>query len=136
MGYPGGPTTVTQTAFSYTSTRSIFSMHVGTAISMNITFLSPVTPTDMLRQSIPFSYMMVEIQSLDGNKHDVQLYSDVSAAIGRIQAGERWTLDELHPKLSHPKLSNTGTFVQRTELEFFFTSDLRFTVTNSVGYDA
>lgn len=73
------PTVVNQTAFSYTSTRSIFTMNVDGKIGMNITFLSPVTPTDMLRQSVPVSYMNVAVYSIDGNQHDVQLYSDVSA---------------------------------------------------------
>src|SRR3954454_11626305 len=42
MGAPSGPAHVTQTAFSYTSTRSIFTLTAG-AVSMNVTFLSPIT---------------------------------------------------------------------------------------------
>ena len=73
------PTTVTQTAFEYTSTRSTFIMSVAGAVEMNITFLSPVTPTDLKRQSLPFSYVDVVVTSIDGNTHDVELYTDITA---------------------------------------------------------
>ncbi|QQK48227.1 Glutaminase GtaA [Penicillium digitatum] len=78
MGLPGS-NTVNQTAFEYTSTKSIFTMNVENKIEMNITFLSPVTPTDLKRQSLVFSYLNVEVSSLDGQKHNVQVYADISA---------------------------------------------------------
>lgn len=46
---------------------------------MNVTFLSPVDPTDKQRQSMPVSYMNVAVQSSDGKAHDVALYTDISA---------------------------------------------------------
>jgi len=73
------PDTVNQTSFTYTSTRSTFIMSVANLVQMNITFLSPVTPTDMMRQSLPFSYLDVSVTSTDGAAHEVQLYSDVTA---------------------------------------------------------
>jgi len=80
MGAPAPqPTVVTQTAFEYTSTRSTFIMDVGGLVGMNITFLSPLTPTDMMRQSLPFSYLDVVVSSSDGVAHDVQLYTDITA---------------------------------------------------------
>lgn len=78
MGLPG-TTTVNQTAFEYTSTKSIFTMDVEGVVEMKITFLSPLTPNDLKRQSLIFSYMDVEVYSLDGNHHQVQIYSDISA---------------------------------------------------------
>ncbi|RDW82670.1 glutaminase GtaA [Coleophoma cylindrospora] len=78
LGAPG-PQTVTQTAFVYTSTRSTFTMNVGGFVEMNITFLSPVTPTDFKRQSLIFSYLEVTVSTLDGKPHAVQLYADTSA---------------------------------------------------------
>jgi hypothetical protein len=78
MGIPGASQNVNQTSFSYTSTRSTFIMQAG-GVEMNITFLSPVTPDDFKRQSLPFSYVNVDIFSVDGNSHDVQLYADISA---------------------------------------------------------
>ena len=78
MGLPGS-LTVNQTFFEYTSTKSIFTMHVGDAVKMKVTFLSPVTPQDLRRQSLSFSYLHVDVASLDGKPHEVQLYSDISA---------------------------------------------------------
>ena len=79
LGAPIGPALVNQTGFRYTSTRSIFTLIANGVVGMNVTFLSPVTPTDAKRQSFPVSYMLVEVHSLDGKSHDVQLYTDVSA---------------------------------------------------------
>lgn len=70
---------VTQTAFEYTSTRSTFTMDVDSKVFMNITFLSPVDPKDRERQSMPVSYMSINVQSADGGSHDVSLYTDISA---------------------------------------------------------
>lgn len=54
-------------------------MAIGGLVTMNVTFLSPLTPTDMVRQSLPFSYLDVTISSSDGSTHDVQLYTDITA---------------------------------------------------------
>jgi hypothetical protein len=55
MGKPDPlPTVVNQTSFQYTSTRSIFSMIAG-GVDITVTFLSPVTPEDLLRQSMPIT---------------------------------------------------------------------------------
>lgn len=78
MGLPG-TRTVNQTAFEYTSTKSIFTMNVGGLVEMNVTFMSPITPQDFKRQSLVFSYLNVEVSSLDGKEHNVQVYSDISA---------------------------------------------------------
>ncbi|KAI1350904.1 glutaminase GtaA [Xylaria sp. FL0043] len=78
MGAVPNSINVDQTEFSYTSTRSTFVMNVGDKVEMNITFLSPVTPNDLKRQSLTFSYLDVDVHSLDGSSHDVQLYADVS----------------------------------------------------------
>ncbi|KAJ5668292.1 uncharacterized protein N7477_006862 [Penicillium maclennaniae] len=78
MGLPGTKT-VNQTGFEYTSTKTIFTMNVLDKVEMNITFMSPITPTDLMRQSLVFSYLNVEVSSLDGSKHNVQVYADISA---------------------------------------------------------
>lgn len=78
MGLPG-TVAVNQTAYEYTSTKSIFTMDVDDAVQLTITFLSPITPHDFKRQSLVFSYMNVEVASIDGDSHDIQLYSDTSA---------------------------------------------------------
>ena len=40
--------------------------------------LMKTQPTDLVNQSIPFSYLSVEVVANDGKSHQVQLYTDVS----------------------------------------------------------
>lgn len=87
MGDPlaaDGPAVVSQDSYEYTSTKSIFNMNVDGKVAMNITFLSPIFPDDFQRQSLIFSYLNVEVSSIDGSEHDVQLYSDISAGEPRV----------------------------------------------------
>lgn len=79
MGAPLDIPSANQTAYEYTSTRSIFTIEVNSKVSLEVTFLSPLTPNDLKRQSLMFSYMNVDVASLDGQDHDVQIYTDVSA---------------------------------------------------------
>ena len=62
-------------------------MQVEGKVTMSVTFLSPITPDDMRRQSLVFNYMNVDIVSLDGANHSVELYSDISA--GKSHNGTR-----------------------------------------------
>lgn len=59
-------------------------MDVGGLVTMNITFLSPVNPTDLMRQSLTFSYLDVVVLSADGTSHDVQLYTDITAGQSQL----------------------------------------------------
>lgn len=72
---------VKQVGFEYTSTQSIFTMQVESKIGMNITFLSPVEPEDLLRASLPYSYLEVSVYSIDSQQHNVSIYTDVSAGM-------------------------------------------------------
>jgi hypothetical protein len=89
MGAPQDIPTANQTAYEYTSTRSIFMFEVDEKISMTVTFLSPLTLKDLKRQSLVFSYMNVEVSSLDGAEHDVQVYTDVGAGT----VSRSWCMD-------------------------------------------
>jgi len=103
-----------QTAYSYTSTRSIFTLNINDLVQMNVTFLSPVTPNDMMRMSLPYSYMNVEVGSLDGNSHDVQLYTDISAewVSGDRTAVAEWDYDVaqigVQPSASNAKVPTSN----------------------------
>ncbi|KAF2806560.1 glutaminase GtaA [Mytilinidion resinicola] len=80
MGNPLGFNNLTnQTSAEYTSTSSTFTMDVAGKVFLTVKFLSPVYPNDLKRQSLIFSYMDVEVVSADGNDHDIQLYTDISA---------------------------------------------------------
>jgi len=84
--FPSGTTVaqVNQTSFEYTSTKSIFTQNVNNKVGLVVTFLSPVTPTDYVRGSLVSSYLDVQVYSLDGNTHDVQIYTDISAGKSRL----------------------------------------------------
>lgn len=73
------PTNVEQTSFEYTSQRSTFIMNVAGKVSMNVTFISPIAPKDLKRQSIIGSYLQVTVAATDGATHSVQLYADTTA---------------------------------------------------------
>ncbi|KAI0353838.1 DUF1793-domain-containing protein [Trametes cingulata] len=72
------PSTANITSVQITPTRSIFVIQAG-PMKVTATFLSPIEPSDWVLQSLPFSYVSVEASSLDGQVHDVQVYSDISA---------------------------------------------------------
>ncbi|KAJ7682669.1 DUF1793-domain-containing protein [Mycena polygramma] len=67
-----------QKSSQFTSTQSVFVLSAG-AVDITVTFLSPVEPTDLVKQSIPFAYMAVSAVATDGESHTVQVYSDISA---------------------------------------------------------
>ncbi|KAI0665951.1 hypothetical protein C8Q78DRAFT_1062280 [Trametes maxima] len=77
--------TANVTNVQFTPTRTIFTMQAG-PMSVTVTFLSPIEPSDWVLQSLPFSYVSVEANSLDGQAHSVQVYSDISA---EWQSGDR-----------------------------------------------
>ncbi|KAL1902968.1 hypothetical protein Sste5346_000880 [Sporothrix stenoceras] len=78
MGGATSPNVVTQTAFEYTATKSTFTFDVDGKVTLTATFLSPVHPTDLLQQSMQFSYLQASVESADGDHHEVQVYSDIS----------------------------------------------------------
>ncbi|KAI0762087.1 hypothetical protein BD413DRAFT_643854 [Trametes elegans] len=74
--HPFTPANVTNVQI--TPTRSTYVMQAG-PLNISVTFLSPIEPADWVLQSLPFSYVSVAGESLDGKTHSVQLYSDISA---------------------------------------------------------
>ncbi|OQE13784.1 hypothetical protein PENFLA_c043G10311 [Penicillium flavigenum] len=80
------PATVRRAEF--TATHSIFHLTAG-PVAVTLDFLSPVSPSNYVRQSLPFSYLTVQISGSHG--HDIQIYSDIDA---------RWTGRESHSQRS------------------------------------
>ncbi|KZT71472.1 DUF1793-domain-containing protein [Daedalea quercina L-15889] len=82
LGAPSVPNTgfntAVQHALQWTSTQSMFNMTAG-PVNLTVTFLSPIEPSNLINQSVPFSYMSVQAVSNDGDGHSVQVYSDISA---------------------------------------------------------
>ncbi|KAF4625758.1 hypothetical protein G7Y89_g12403 [Cudoniella acicularis] len=103
------PTNVAQTSFEYTSERSTFIMNVASKVSMNVTFLNPVTPKDLKRQSIIGTYLEVTVASMDGATHSVQLYADTSAewvSIHNTDVAE-WSFSNTNGIASHKSWRQT-----------------------------
>ncbi|THH32901.1 hypothetical protein EUX98_g1248 [Antrodiella citrinella] len=73
-----GAQKASQKSLEFTSTQSIFVMTAG-PVDLTVTFLSPVEPTDLAKQSFPFSYLTLSAAPNDNKTHSVQLYTDISA---------------------------------------------------------
>jgi len=69
---------MTQTELTVTPTQSRFVLHGG-GVELTVTFMSPIEPGDLRRQSMPLSYISMQARSLDGKAHRVSLYVDISA---------------------------------------------------------
>ncbi|KAI0774160.1 DUF1793-domain-containing protein [Fomes fomentarius] len=80
LGIPNvaGASKATQKSLTWSSTQSTFVLTAG-PIDLTVNFLSPVEPSDLVKQSLPFSYYTVSAASNDGNAHNVQIYTDISA---------------------------------------------------------
>ncbi|KUI72671.1 hypothetical protein VM1G_08385 [Cytospora mali] len=76
MGAAAGPDVVNETSATYTSTQTVFTFDVEGKITLTATFLSPVYPDDLVKQSLQYSYVDVTAVSADGASHSVQVYMD------------------------------------------------------------
>ena len=85
------PRGMIQTDLTVTPTKSRFTLQGG-GIELTVTFLSPVEPGDLRRQSVPLSYISLQAHSIDGKAHRVALYLDISAewAHGDSNASVGW----------------------------------------------
>ncbi|CEH18783.1 hypothetical protein CBOM_05493 [Ceraceosorus bombacis] len=69
-----------QLSATVTATRSIFEFEAD-GVKFNATFLTPVEPFDWVRQSLPLSYLHVELDRASAKGRSVQIYTDID---------ERW----------------------------------------------
>ncbi|KAG9022692.1 hypothetical protein FS842_005957, partial [Serendipita sp. 407] len=92
----------TQISAKFTSTQSTFVLAAG-GIDLIVNFLSPVEPTDLVKQSVPFAYLAVTAQSKDGKSHSVQVYTDISAewATGDNTLIANWTTSTSNNVVTH-----------------------------------
>ncbi|KLO07475.1 hypothetical protein SCHPADRAFT_881683 [Schizopora paradoxa] len=97
-----------QTAISFTATRTSATFAAGPVI-VNATFLSPVTPNDLVRQSMPFVYFYLDISSTDGASHNIRIYSDINP---QWLHGNEVKLPDPSPKVNaSASLINSSDFV-------------------------
>ncbi|EIN10412.1 DUF1793-domain-containing protein [Punctularia strigosozonata HHB-11173 SS5] len=80
LGAPdvAGASKAVQKSLEFTSTQSIFVLDAG-PVELTANFFSPVEPTDLVKQSLPFSYLSLSAKSTDGGSHSVSVYTDISA---------------------------------------------------------
>ncbi|KAJ3539402.1 hypothetical protein NM688_g6366 [Phlebia brevispora] len=68
-----------------TPTRTIMNLTAG-PLNLIVTFLSPIEPSNPALQSLPFTYLYLDITSNDGQAHAVQVYTDIT---GEWASGDR-----------------------------------------------
>ncbi|MGW4517439.1 glutaminase domain-containing protein [Streptomyces sp. NPDC004393] len=85
-----------QRSLTVTATRSQY-VFAGGGVELTLTFLSPVEPGDLRRQSMPLSYLTAEVRSTDGSTHEVGLYFDISGewAHGNSATRIRWSQEQV-----------------------------------------
>ncbi|KIK65886.1 hypothetical protein GYMLUDRAFT_1027569 [Collybiopsis luxurians FD-317 M1] len=108
-------------SYQVTPTRSILNLTAG-KMAINVTFLSPIEPDDLVKQSFPFTYIYFEASSTDGNSHSLQIYEDIS--------GEWISSNSLNGMQWNTIVSNTIIYheAQRLPIQFM-------TETNNVAED-
>ncbi|RDW72186.1 DUF1793-domain-containing protein [Coleophoma crateriformis] len=94
FGVPN-PGTSTKSAIvrnaQYTATNSLFTLHAGPAI-ITLDFFSPVSPTNYLRQSLPFSYLTIGASSISATT--VEVYSDIDSTWTGQEKNSTWTYEK------------------------------------------
>ncbi|KAF8485559.1 DUF1793-domain-containing protein [Gautieria morchelliformis] len=104
----------TQKSFKYTSTQSTFVLSAG-PVDITANFLSPVEPNDFVKQSLPFSYLALAVESTDGKSHSVQVYTDISAewVSGDNSLAVNWTTATEGDIITHQvQLENQQVFTE------------------------
>ena len=77
---PRGVPALNQTALKVTPTRTIYTFE-GSGISLTLTFMTPLLPSDLDVLSRPATYLIWKLQSIDSRKHSVSLYYDNTAEL-------------------------------------------------------
>ncbi|TFK92183.1 DUF1793-domain-containing protein [Polyporus arcularius HHB13444] len=101
----------TQKSLTFTSTQSVFVLTAG-PVDLTITFLSPVETSDLVNQSLPFSYYAVSAAANDGKSHSVQIYTDISAewVTGDNSLTANWTTTTGNIITHQVQLASQGSF--------------------------
>ncbi|KAF1968192.1 DUF1793-domain-containing protein [Bimuria novae-zelandiae CBS 107.79] len=131
-----------QTSYEYTASKSIFIIDVDDKVSIRASFISPLTPEDFKRQSLIASYLNVEVVTLDGSEHEVQLYTDISAEwiSGDLSAVAHWdhdTTDDLsYHKVWKQEQQHFSEVGDRAEWgNIYYTTDTKDGLTYQSGSD-
>ncbi|KAG1815522.1 uncharacterized protein BJ212DRAFT_1481299 [Suillus subaureus] len=136
-----GAESAVQKSLEFTSTQSIFVMTAG-PVDINVNFLSPVEPTDLLKQSIPFSYLALSAVSNDGGLHTVSVYTDISAewVSGDDSLTVNWTTSTGNILTHRVMLENQELYTEYSDLiqqgAAYYSTSNSSSVTYQTGQDA
>ncbi len=98
LGAPSLPNTnpfptMRQLSVTTTATKSEFVLEQA-GVELTVSFLSPVEPGDLKRQSQPLSYIAISARGIDGKRHKVSVYFDISGEWAAADSGRSITWDE------------------------------------------
>ena len=66
-----------QKSVEVTATRSVFTFRAR-GVELVVEWLSPIEPGDLQLQSVPLSLLTLTVSSVDGARHEVQVYADIT----------------------------------------------------------
>ena len=75
--------------------------------TIQFTHETPIQPTDLVKQSLPFSYLALSAVSTDGDSHSVQLYTDISA---------EWIASDTTLQANWTTTSDSGVLTHQVQL--------------------
>lgn len=90
MGKPkdiAGPV-LPQTSLTVTPTRSVYTFQ-NRQVSVQLTFLTPLLPSDLRVYSRPITTLTWAVRSRDGKKHQIQIFDSTGSAIAVDQANQK-----------------------------------------------
>ncbi|KIK51207.1 hypothetical protein GYMLUDRAFT_181767, partial [Collybiopsis luxurians FD-317 M1] len=109
-------------SYQITPTRTIFTLKAGN-MAINVTFLSPIEPHDLVLQSFPFTYVFFEASSTDGKPHSVQVYQDIT--------GE-WVAYDINNDLRWGTITNGSVIYHQAQL---YDNSMHMDETNNMTED-
>jgi len=86
-----------QTSIEVLPTRTIYSFQ-DQGVRVALTFLTPALPQDLEALSRPVTYVVWQVNSIDGRQHDVSLYFDAAASLAVNTPDERVTWSRVQLK--------------------------------------
>jgi len=98
-----------ETSRQITPTRTVVTLQ-SAEIELRVTFLTPAFPDDLRIMARPITYLVWDVKSRDGDRHDVAIYLDADAAIATNSRDESVVWSRAEVKGLH--LLRTGTTTQ------------------------
>ncbi|KAL5519684.1 hypothetical protein ACEPAH_1367 [Sanghuangporus vaninii] len=117
-------TTANQTTVEFTSTRTSFLFATG-GMQINATFFGPVqfsVALDLVRQSLPFSYLTMSAKSVHETTHNLRMYSDIpgdATQLAQWSSQEDWKYAILSMQPLTKKQSSDDAGIAQDATEYY-----------------